>query len=315
MGALSASERRVFPLVPSRRLLGLPFGEQRSARRGAGADVIGGRPYQPGDHVAAIDWHASARLSAAQDRDQFLVRTYQADEAPRVVLVCDRRPAMGIYDSPFPWLSKAKALHSAAQLIVLSAVAARGDVGSLDYAGEAGERGDPYWLAPGGRGDLWLIEQRQGLDTGFDAPEDNLEQAVAFLGRMRSGIPPGSFIFILSDFLAPPPASAWLDAGAHRWDVIPVVIQDPIWEQSFPDIGSVVISVTDPSGGRARPLLLSRREALSRRAGNEERLQRLLDEFATLGFDPLVLGTDRATEIDEAFLHWSELRGTAQWQR
>jgi len=305
----------VFPLVPRRRLLGLPFGEQRSARRGPGADVVGGRPYRPGDHVATIDWQASAKLSAARDTDEFVVRAYQADEAPRVVLVCDRRPAMGIYRAPFPWLSKPAALHSAAQLIVLSAVASRGDVGSLDYAAAPQGHGDSYWLPPGGRGELWLIEQRQSPETGFDAPEDNLERAIAFLGRMRSGIPPGSFVFILSDFLAPPPASAWLDAGANRWDVIPVVIQDPVWEQSFPDVGSVVVPVVDPSGGRPRPVRLSAREARSQRASNEERLQHLLDEFATLDFDPLVLGTDSAHEIDEAFLRWAELREVARWRR
>ncbi len=305
----------MFPLVPRRRLLGLPFGEQHSARRGPGADVIGGRPYQPGDHLASIDWHASAKLSAARDMDQFVVRAYQAEEAPRVVLICDRRPAMGIYGSPFPWLSKPAALHAAAQLIVLSVVAARGDVGSLDYAGAAGERGEPYWLPPGGRGDLWLIEQRQLPETGFDAPEDNLERALAFLGGMPSGIPAGSFVFILTDFLVPLPASAWLDVSSRRWDVVPVVIQEPRWEQSFPDVGSVVVPVADPAGGQPRPVLLSRREARSRRAANEERLVRLLEEFATLGFDPLVIGTDRADEIDEAFLQWAELRGAVRWRR
>ncbi len=314
MGAVSAAERRLFPLVPRRRLLGLPFGEQRSARRGPGTDVVGGRPYRPGDHAATIDWHASAKLSAARDADEFVVRSHQADEAPRVVLVCDRRPAMGIYAAPFPWLAKQAALHSATQLIVLSAVASRGDVGSLDYAGAAAH-GEPYWLPPGGRGELWLIEQRQAPETGFDAPEDNLDQAITFLGRMRSGIPPGSFVFVLSDFLAPPRASAWLDAGAHRWDVVPVVIQDPVWEQSFPDVGSVVVRVVDPSGGRPRPVLLSAREARSRRAANEARLGRLLDEFATLGFDPLVLGADDPHQIDETFLRWAELREMTRWRR
>lgn len=304
----------MFPLVPRRRLLGLPFGEQRSARRGRGADVVGGRPYQPGDPVATIDWHASARASAARDTDEFVVRAYQTDEAPRVVLVCDRRPAMGIYRAPFPWLSKPTALHSAAQLIVLSAVASRGDVGSLDYAG-ASEHGDPYWLPPGRRGELWLIEQRQAPGTGFDAPDDNVERAIAWLGRMGSGIPPGSFVFILSDFLAPPPTSAWLDAGAHSWDVIPVVIQDPVWEQSFPDVGSVVVPVSDPSGGRPRSVLLSPREVRMHRAQNEERRRRLLHEFAALGFDPILLGTADPDEVDETFLQWAELRAMTRWQR
>ncbi len=60
---------------------------------------------------------------------------------------------------------------------------------------------------------------------------------------------------------------------------------------------------------------LSEREARERRAANEARLQRLLDEFAALGFDPLVLGTDDPDEIDEAFLEWAELRGRTRWRR
>ena len=308
------AQRRLFPLVPRPRLVGLPFGEHRSARRGAGTDIVGARPYLPGDPVATIDWRASARLSAARDDDEFVVRAYQADEAPRVVVVCDRRPAMGIYAAPFPWLRKPAALYAATQLIVSSAVAARGDVGSLDHAG-GGPEGDAYWLPPGGRGDRWLIEQRQAPETAFDAPEDSVERALVYLGRMRSALPAGSFLFILSDFLAPPPVAAWLDAGAHRWDVVPVVIQDPVWEQSFPDVGSVVVPVADPSGGRPRLVRLSAREARARRGANEARLARLLDEFASLGFDPLVVGSEHPEQIDAAFLDWADLRRTARWQR
>ena len=312
---MPAGERQLFPLVPHRRLLGLPFGERRSARRGPGSDVVGSRPYVPGDPLSTMDWHASARLSAAGDSDEFVVRAHQADEAPRVVLVCDRRPAMSVFGAPFPWLSKPEALRAAAELIVLSAIAARGDVGALDYAGAAERHGDPYWLAPGGRGTMWLIEQRQAPETGFDAPDDNLEQAIAYLGRMRSGIPAGSFVFIVSDFLDPPPLSAWLDVGFHRWDVVPVVIQDPVWEQSFPDVGSVVVPVVDPARGGVRPVRLSAREARERREANEARLARLLDEFAALGFDPLLLGTDEPAAIDQAFLEWAELRGRTRWRR
>jgi uncharacterized protein (DUF58 family) len=306
--------RRVFPLVPRPRLVGLPFGEHRSARRGPGTDVVGGRPYTPGDPVSTIDWHASARLSAALDRDEFVVRSHQADEAPRVVVVCDRRPAMGVYRAPFPWLSKPAALHAATQAIVASAGAARGDVGSIDHAG-AGSAGDAYWLPPGGRGDRWLIDRRQSPETGFDAPDDTVEQALAYLGRMRSALPSGTFLFVLSDFLAPPPVSAWLEAGARRWDVVPVVIQDPVWEQSFPDVGTVVLPVADPAGGGTRLVRLTAREARSRRAENEARLARLRGELESLGFDPLVLGSDRPEEIDEAFLRWADFREAARWRR
>jgi uncharacterized protein (DUF58 family) len=311
----SLAERQLFPLVPRARLVGLPFGEQRSSRRGPGSDVVGTRPYQPGDPLGSMDWKASARLSAARGDDEFVVRTNQADEAPRVVVVCDRRPAMGVFGPPFPWLSKPRALQAAAELIVLSAVASRGDVGALDYAGAAARHGDPYWLPPGGRGIMWLIEQRESPETGFDAPEDNLERAIAFLGRVRAGIPPGSFVFFVSDFIVAPGLPVWLEVGAHRWDVVPVVIQDPVWEQSFPDVGSVVVPVREPPSGRVHPVRLSAKEAGERRAANEARLQRLLDEFAALGFDPVVLGTDEPSEIDQAFLQWAELRGRLRWRR
>ena len=78
---------------------------------------------------------------------------------------------------------------------------------------------------------MWLIEQRQAAETGFDAPDDNLEQAIAYLGRMRWGSARG-FVFIISDFLVPPPLAARLDVGARCWDVV-VVSGHPVREQSF----------------------------------------------------------------------------------
>ncbi len=93
------------------------------------------------------------------------------------------------------------------------------------------------------------------------------------------------------------------------------MIQDPVWEQSFPDVGSVVVPVRDPAGGRVRPVRLSAGEARERRVANEARLQRLLDEFAALGFDPVLLGSSDPFAIDQAFLDWAELRGRTRWRR
>ena len=263
---------------------------------------MGTRPYEIGDAVSTIDWFASARLSAATGRDEFIVRDHSADEAPRVALVCDRRPAMGIYASPSPWLSKPRVLIEATAAIVASAVAARADVASLDYAGE-----EPYWLPPGRRDVPWLVAERQS-EASFDAPEDNLAQGLAYLGRLRSDLPTGSFVFVLSDFLVPPAPDAWLDATGHGWDVVPVVIQDPIWEQSFPEIGSVVVPIADPRNGNVQLVRLTRREVEGRRAANESRLRRLLDELTSLRVEPVLLGTSDPYEIDRAFVAWAEAR-------
>src|SRR5881397_1422303 len=110
----------------------------RSARRGAGSDVAGSRVYRPGDDIDTIDWAASARLSSARGTDEFIVREHFAEEAPRVVIVADRRPEMALFPSWLPWLSKTDAARIAALLIADSAVAARGYSGYLDFA-EGGE--------------------------------------------------------------------------------------------------------------------------------------------------------------------------------
>jgi len=303
-------ERQTFPLVPRRRLVGLPFGDLASRRRGHGSDVIGTRPYEIGDPVSTIDWFASARLSAATGRDEFIVRDHAADEAPRVVLVCDRRPAMGIYEAPLPWLSKARVLEEATAALVASAIASRADVASLDYGGG----GEPYWLPPGRKDVPWLAQERQAA-AGFRAVDDNVEVALAFLGRLHSDLPTGTFVFVLSDFLTDFHPDVWLDASGHGWDLVPVVIQDPVWEQSFPDVGSVSLPVADPRSGRVELVRLSQREARELRVRNTERLERLRTELVSLDLEPVVLGTSDPFEIDRAFLEWAELRRVSRWAR
>ena len=183
----------------ARRLIGLPFGEVTSRRRGRGSEVIGHRPYERGDPVATIDWPASARLSATSGTDAFVVRDHAADEAPRVVIVVDRRPAMALYPEPLPWLAKRDALREAVIAIATSAAAAQADLAALDFGA-----GEPWWLPPGRRDRRWLIAEREGSETPFAAPADTLERALAFLDRRRAQLPTGSFVFVLSDFLAPP---------------------------------------------------------------------------------------------------------------
>ena len=305
-------ERQTFPLVPRRRrLIGLPFGDLPSRRRGPGGETIGARPYETGDPVSTIDWFATARISATSGRDDFVVRDRSADEAPRVTLVCDRRPSMGIFPSSLPWLEKPRALVEAATAIVASATAARSDVASLDLAGGDG----PYWLPPGRRDRLWLVPERLGEATPFDAPEDNLEQALGFLGGLHSDLPPGTFLFVLSDFLVSPPAGAWVEALAHGWDVVPVVIQDPVWEQSFPPVGGVTIPVADPRSGSVALVRLTRRQAARRRRAHEERHRLLLAELESLGLEPVVVRTSDPEAIDRAFIAWAELRRQSRWAR
>ncbi len=297
-----------FPLVLRRRLIGLAYGAMHSARRGMGSDVAGSRPYRPGDDIDAIDWAASARLSSARGQDEFIVRERFAEEAPRVVLVCDRRPAMGLYPPGLPWLSKPEAVAAAGALICESVVRARGIVGYLDFA-----NGDePFWRPPSSKAEAFHIRERHLLWPEYRAPADNVTRALQHLQDTRGVLTSGSLVFVVSDFVEPPDEEAWTRAIERRWDVVPVLVQCPVWEASFPDCGHVMLPVADPATGTTRPVRISRRDARSRRAANEARRERTLDLFRAFGLDPVIVSSSDPGEVLAAFLTWSEQR---LWER
>jgi len=288
-----------FPLIPRRRVLGLPFGGLHSLRRGLGSDVAGSRPYEPGDDIDRIDWHASARLSLARGTEDFVVREHYADEAPRVVVLCDRRPSMSVFSGDWPWLRKPEAIRQAARVIGDSAVAARGLLGYFDEAD-----GAAYWRPP--RSSLELVPV--DLERPFDAPPDTLARGLGHLAEQRRDLPAGTFVFVLSDFLVEPSRDDWLYALERRWEIVPVVVRDPVWEQSFPDIGGVVVPFADPESGRVRLVRLSEVEVAERREENEGRLDELLFRLRSLDLDPVVLGSHEPRDVVLAFLIWSDQR-------
>jgi uncharacterized protein (DUF58 family) len=286
---------QVFPLVSRRRLIGTTLGGMRSVRRGRGTDVAGSRPYYPGDDMRMIDWPASARLSSARGTDEFVIRESYAEEAPRVVVVPDHRPSMSLYPKGMPWLVKPQAIRVAARLVVASTIALRGYPGYLDFA-----ESTPRWAPPRS------TREPYGLDDErpFTAPHDVLEQALTYLGVHRRALPRGSFIFVLSDFLEPPDERFWIDVLTRSWDVVPVVIQDPVWEQSFPDVAGVVVPFVDERGRVVRARL-SADEVAERREMNETRLRGLIDGFQRLGIQHVLVSESEPTSVLTSFLEWS----------
>ena len=299
--------RRAFPLVPRRRLVGTPFGVSRGTRRGRGSDVAGTRAYLPGDPVSTIDWYASARLSSARGSDEFVVRELYLEESPRVVIAVDRRPSMGLYGNGLPWLDKPAAVVAAAETIARSAGAARAELGHADALG-----GHPRVLSPGS------VAPRHVLDrvrrSTYDEPPTSLAAMLAELAIRRGDLPQGTFVFVLSDFLGDVPAARWTRLGVAGFDVVPVIVQDPTWEQSFPPVAGVLVPFASPGGERG-VVRLTVREVRERRAANEARLTRTVTGFRRLGFDPLVLGTSAPAAVDAAFLGWAERRRALRRRR
>jgi uncharacterized protein (DUF58 family) len=299
-----SSREITFPLVPRHRLLGLAFGAIRGARRGIGTDVAGSRPYRPGDDRDAIDWRASARLSSARDTDEFIVRERYADDAPRVVIVVDRRPEMALSSPDVPWLRKHEALSIAAGVIADSVAEARGLVGYLDFA----EGTDvPFWRPPSSSNEARSIHERHAQHPTFAAPDDNLTVALEFLEGHRRSIPSGTFLFVLSDFLFAPAQESWERVVDHRWDVVPVVVQDPVWEQSFPPVDGIVVPLAG-ADGRVRLVRLREGESEERRREHERRRNDLLAGFIQLGVEPVLLSASDRDHVLGAFLEWAAFR-------
>jgi uncharacterized protein (DUF58 family) len=288
-----------FPLIPRRRVLGLAFGGVRSERRGIGSDVASTRPYVPGDDVAWMDWAASARLSAARGSDEFIVRERFADEAPRVVVLADRRPSMSIEASALRPLDKPRALLTALDLIGASAIAARSLTGYLDHA-----EGEVYWRPP-------RTEHRAAPGTferAFRAPADTVTRGLEFLAEHRKDLPTQAFVFVVSDFAAPPDLEAWQRALEHRWELVPVIVQDPVWERTFPDVGGISVPYAAPGSGIVAPVYLTRREAAALKHENELRWHHLIADFRSLGLESVAVHTHDVAGILDAFLRWADLR-------
>jgi uncharacterized protein (DUF58 family) len=247
-------------------------GMRRSLRRGDGDEVVGSRPYRPGDPVSSIDWAASARLSAARNTDVFVVQEFFAAERPRVAIAVDPRPAMSLYAPPWPWLDKAAAVREISELIVRSARAAGIDV-----------------LAGG----------RPGRDLGTSLRD---------LSLRRARLPTGSFVFVVSDFLGDLDPRHWVRLRARAWDVTPVVVQDPTWERSFPPVGRIAIPLVSADGRAVRETWLSRRETTRLRKEHEDRIRSLLDRFRRLGLDPVSVDSADPDIVVRAFLDWAARR-------
>jgi hypothetical protein len=246
--------------------------------------------------------------------DEFIVREQFAEETPNVVIVLDRYPGMGLFTAEYPWLRKPLVVARSHELLVRSATSHRAPIGYLDLAVRAGHPlGEPYWRAPA-RGILAGATDHvlRDVDAPWNAPVGGLDGALEFLASVRPSVPPQSFVFVVSDFVHPPSNGTWLLALARGWDVVAVIVQDPIWDRSFPSLDRLVIPFLDPADGRARSVRLTRREAIARRAAHVERFDRLRSDLADLGLDEIVISSDSDESVDNSFIEWADRRALGQ---
>jgi uncharacterized protein (DUF58 family) len=291
--------RAPIPLLPRRRVHGTPLGDMRSARRGDGAELVGLRPYRTGDDLRRIDHRASARLSRARGDETLLVREFHAEEAARVVVVLDTSPSMQLYPPELPWLQKPAAVERVVRLLLDSAAEARSAVGCL----RTDAAGDVAWSPPARR-----PPAAEWLESATDGDGRSLVRSLGALARLpRLG--KGTFVFVVSDFVDPPGEDVWWPLLARGWDPVPVVVQDPTWEQSFPALGGRAVAVACADGSRSRLVRLSRAEAESLREAHETRLRTTLDRLRALTLEPVLVGSHEPLDVHLAFHLWSAGRG------
>jgi uncharacterized protein (DUF58 family) len=246
-----------------------------------------------------IDWVASAKLSRARGQDELVVREHYADEAPRVVVLCDRAPSMSLFPPGWPWLEKPRAVNAILRLIADSALAAQAYAGYLDHGA-----GSTFWCPPKSERTLYELD----LERPFRAPADALERGLEDLLRHARDVPAGTFVFVVSNFVRLPPRPLWLRALARRWDLISVVVQDPVWEQSFPDVGGIVLPFADPESGKPAYAELTSSEVAERRSANEARRRELVRTLRGLDLEPVLVDGSDAKSVLSAFLAWAERR-------
>jgi hypothetical protein len=146
------------------------------------------------------------------------------------------------------------------------------------------------------------------LDGPYDAPADTVDRGLHFLGQLQGVITAGSFVFVLSDFLTEVSSETWGALLGRGWDVVPVVIQDPVWEQSFPPIAGVSTTLASANGDELLAVRLTRTEVDERRRRNEARHAALIDSFTSVGLDHVDIGSDDPVSIHAAFMEWANAR-------
>ena len=87
-----------------------------------------------------------------------------------------------------------------------------------------------------------------------------------------------------------------------------MIVQDPTWEQSFPAVDGIVVPFRDARTGRLAPAWLRAKEAAAKRAANEERLARLLEDLRDVEIDPVLVSSAEPPAVLASFLEWVELR-------
>ena len=211
------------PARPAPALPRSPVGRAPQPRRGAGDEAAGSRPYRPGDRTA----RSTGPRPLGSRRHAAPTSSSCASSSPRRRRASPSSatagPSIGLYGAAVPVARQERRGHRRpCGSIAASARAARGD---LAFADRRRRESGPL-RAPAGR----ARTRRADATTARAARRRSARRS-----RCSSGVaacfPLGTFVFVVSDFLDAAAGRLWARLRSLRWDVTPVVVQDPVWEQ------------------------------------------------------------------------------------
>jgi len=268
------------PIMPMRLATSQYSGEWESPYKGKGLEFRSHRPYQLGDDFRTIHMATSVRTG----RKMVVERVVRRDINMLVVLDCT--PSMGMRH-------KADVLLTVALMLVYSGISLEMRTGAAlavngNYYRLGTGMGHRHGLRLFNRIETACRQLREGSPLSLEFPRVEDHKLM----------PVGGILLYLSDFLDERGYSRDVSTFAiesHRYDFVPVVIQDG-FEYSFPDIeDDTLLELNNPETGHTDPVWMGRTEKKLIRSLHEKRFAGLQENFSSRGI-PFVHVQDPALD-------------------
>lgn len=211
-------------------------GQYQSVFKGRGMAFEEVRQYQPGDDIRLIDWNVSARMN------DVYIKLFVEEREITVMLLVDMS-ASGLFGTCEQ--TKREIAAEMAAVMAFSAIKNNDRVGLIIFTDQVEK------FVPPKKGKKHVLRVvSEILSYRPRSRRTELAAGLEFLGRVTKR---SSVVFLLSDFLVPPPEGEAPDPRRHalpprlehalrvvnrKHDLIPVTITDPL-EEELPQIGLV----------------------------------------------------------------------------
>jgi len=249
-------------IVPGRRVISMTPGEWTSPFTGKGFETKGFRDFELGDDLRAIHLATSVRRSVPTIVERVALRDLT------VVVVLDLSPSMLVR-------KKIDIQITAAALLLYSAWQAETTFGLSIQNGDSVKS---FGCSIGTRHFYKLYEKLWQIYLSHGSNQAGLGRKM----HLRRSFPQSSIIFFCSDFLNGSGELIniiHLWRQTHRYDFIPVIIQDE-FEYTFPKITlSTFLDFYNPETGGQDELWISKDDSEEIQAINELRYKNLTELF------------------------------------